>query len=95
MVALWPLLIMSLYLKNTKSRYDYPPTKYLVLAALPMFTMLALRGEMMGADTIVYSRHFVQSIDVSLSQMIDTSRMEVGYLTFVKGLTYVTHSPML
>ena len=95
MVALWPLLIMSLYLKNTKPRYDYPPTKYLVLAALPMFTMLALRGEMMGADTIVYARHFVQSIDVSLSQMIDTSRMEVGYLTFVKGLTYVTHSPML
>ena len=95
MVALWPLLIMSLYLKNTKSRYDYPPTKYLVLAALPMFTMLALRGEMMGADTIVYSRHFVQSIDVSLSQMIDTSRMEIGYLTFVKGLTYVTHSPIL
>ena len=94
-VALWPLFIMHIYTKNTKSISEYPSSKYLIMAALPMFLMLALRGDTMGADTSVYSRLFVESIDMSLSQMIETSRMEVGYLTFVKILTYVIHSPRL
>ena len=95
MVALWPLFIMNIYSKSVTPRYEYPPTKYLIIAAIPMFLMIAIRGDLMGADTSSYARHFVQSIGVSLSHMIDSSRMEIGYLTFVKCLTYVTHSPRI
>lgn len=95
LTALWPLIIMYVYTKNTRDIQKSPSLGYLILAAFPMFAMIALRGDMMGADTSTYARHFSESIGIPLSQMIELSRMENGYLVFVKILTYFTHSPKL
>lgn len=49
----------------------------------------------MGADTGTYVLNFLYMIDTPLELAIKFSRMEVGYLTFVKLLTYITHSGLI
>lgn len=93
-IALWPFLMLYLY-----SRISCYTVKYrnffLYLAAFPMFLIIAIRGESIGADTGVYARHFVAVLNTSLETAIEDSRMEVGYITFVKYLGYITTNPKI
>ena len=90
-IALWPFLMLYLYTKTACYTLQYK-NFFLYLAAFPMFFIIAIRGEDIGADTGVYARHFVSVLNKSLEVAIDDSRMEFGYITFVKYLGYVTAS---
>ena len=94
-VALWPLVMMCFYQHTHKNSTQSPSTFILVCTCLPMFLLIALRGETMGSDTSVYSRHFEDSMGLTLQQMSDSSRMEIGYLAFVKIISSFIESPKL
>lgn len=100
LVALWPLFMMYQYkrfcisIQNEQANLK-KKNKYLFWAAFPMFFMIAIRGEHMGADTSVYLRHFVEVQGMSLQNAIETSRMEAGYITFVKYVGTIIKNPYL
>lgn len=96
-LAIWPLIVQWIYLNRsiainvkTMSR-----NKYLVIAMLPIIILLAFRSSLMGADTSTYMRNFIYMIDTPLKTAIEDSRMETGYLIFVKLITYITHNPLV
>jgi len=96
-IAVWPLIVQYIY----KYRLLYigekklKKNKYLILALVPIFFILAFRGGEMGADAGTYVRHFIGMIDTPLESTIEVSRMETGYLVFVKLLTYITHNGLI
>ena len=96
-VAIWPLIIQYIYTNRPlvirKKRIK--KEKYIMLALLPIFLMLAFRSGTMGADTGTYMRQFLNTINTPLETVIENSRMEVGYLIFVKLITYITHNPLI
>ena len=95
--AFWPLVIQWVYLNRPFSLSHKPISrnKHILIAVLPIFVLLAFRSGEMGADTGTYMRHFLTMIDTPLKTAIDVSRMESGYLIFVKLLTYITHNPLV
>lgn len=103
LVVLFPLLIEELYKKNVTfpdSQFDIIRVrkirwKYIFIAALPMFFLIAFRNQNIGADTNGYLEHFSRTIGSSWAQITYNSRMEHGYLFFVKLITYVTHNPLV
>ena len=103
LVVLFPFFAEVLYKSRLKekelSREDPEATKmlrrYVLLAALPMFFLIAFRNQSIGADTNGYLENFQRTINVSWSDLEESSRMEYGYLVFVKLLTYVTHNPLV
>jgi hypothetical protein len=99
----FPLLIESVCNRNLlavaslksdeqikKMRY-----RYILLAALPMFLLIALRHPSIGADTGTYLYHFERTIDKPWEQIVNNTRMEMGYLIFVKLITLVTDSSLV
>lgn len=96
-VAIWPLIIQWIYqhkpisIKNKKISRN----SYLIIALLPIFVLLALRAGNMGADTGVYTMHFTNMINTPLKSAFEMSRMEKGYLVYVKVLTYITNNPLV
>lgn len=96
-IAVWPLIVQYIY--KYKPLYigskQVKTNKYLLLALAPIFIILALRGETMGADAGTYVRHFENMIDTPLRIEIEVSRMEIGYLVFVKLITYITHNGLI
>ena len=96
-VALWPLIVQWIY-SNKPFAFNIKPMNrnmHIIIAMLPIFILLAFRSSLMGADTGTYMRNFVYMIDTPLKTAIDDSRMETGYLIFVKLLTYITHNPLV
>ena len=94
-VAIFPLWMMTRFnalplIKQNERRYKI---LYLFLASLPLFLMIGLRNELMGSDTLVYMRHFSEMRQMSLSEAIESTRMEIGYIYFVKIISYITPSP--
>lgn len=97
-VVIIPLLVEVLYnrrvkngmLNSKKSRWGY-----IFLSALPMFFLIAFRNQTLGNDTNGYLENFIDTINISWSELEDSSRMEFGYLIFVKLLTYITHNPLI
>ena len=49
----------------------------------------------MGADAGTYVRHFMRMTYTPLKVEMATSRMEIGYLIFVKLLTYITQNGLI
>ena len=102
LVVIIPLLMGSLYSKKLKANNIIVGEenkkvrwKYIFVSALPMFFLIAFRNQDLGADTGVYLSHFKEMINKPWDKIFDRSRMEHGYLIFVKLLTYVTHSPLI
>ena len=102
LVVLIPLLVSELYSRKVKINNLLTDKaekklrwKYIFLSALPMFFLVAFRNQDLGADTGVYLSHFEQMINKPWDQIFDRSRMEHGYLIFVKLITYITHSPLM
>lgn len=101
LVAIFPLLIGNLYDKKVRasSSFDIGENKkvrwkYILLAAFPMFFLIAFRNQDLGADTGIYLLRFQEMINTPWNAIFDNSRMEHGYLVFVKLVTYITHSPL-
>lgn len=86
-----PLLVQRLY-RNIGSP-DNLYHRYLMFSMLPMFFLIGFRADYIGADTIVYLRHFTNVLDTDLSVAIEQSRMEVGYIRFVKYIGQITSRP--
>ena len=103
LVVIFPLFAGMLYKNRLKQkgllREDPRGQKllhrYILLAALPMFLLVALRNQSLGADTNGYLTNFVKTIAIPWEALEESSRMEYGYLIFVKLLTYVTHDPLV
>lgn len=96
-VAFWPLVIQWIYLNRPLSLSHKPinRNKHILIAVLPIFILLAFRSGAMGADTGIYIRHFLSMINTPLERAMVNSRMELGYLIFVKILTYITKDPLV
>lgn len=97
-VAVWPLIVYEIYIRYRLRVRNMVCSKevYIILAMLPMFIMLGFRGPDMGADTGVYLKNFENTMNMSLSEAINSSRMETGYIIFVKFLgTYITKNPLV
>lgn len=98
-VVMFPLMLGSMYNESVRYRkqtidggfQDSTALKTLVfLSALPMFLLIALRNESIGADTGVYYLHFLKTIDAPWDTFTKITEMEEGYTTFVKLITYIT-----
>ncbi len=96
-VALWPLVVHWIYTKGkiTFGKKEIGFNWYIVLALLPMFIMIGFRNAGLGADTSVYIDGFIDMLKTPFQTMLDESRMEMGYLIFVKLITFVTKSPLV
>lgn len=88
-----PLLVQYIY-KNSGSQ-DSQYRTYLFFAMLPMFLLIGFRADYIGADTWVYLRDFEKTRVLDLTSAIANSRMEEGYIRFVKYVGYITESPEL
>jgi len=103
LVVIFPLLVERWYKKkiainnlpldsekNKKIRW-----RYIFLAALPMFFLIAFRNQSIGADTGMYINHFNRMINTPWSKIFDKATMEEGYLVFVKLITIFTDNPLI
>ncbi len=91
LLPFWPLLV-ELYYKSIGSP-DRLYRRCIFFAMLPMFLVIGLRASYIGADTIVYLNHFRIVLDQNVHFVIANSRMEAGYIWFVKCVGYITQSP--
>ena len=69
--------------------------RYILFAALPMFLLIALRHPSIGADTGMYINHFERMVNKPWKQITNNTRMELGYLVFVKLITLGTDSTLV
>ncbi len=103
LVVVFPLLIGGWYNKKVKNNNLLENEhlnkkvrwKFILFAALPMFFLIAFRNRYIGADTGGYLLNFEKTINIPWDKLADSSRMEYGYLVFVKLITYITHSPLM
>ena len=98
LVAIIPLLVGILYKKNVKNNMLLPDKKrwkYILLAALPMFFLIAFRNQNLGADTGMYIKHFNKMLNTPWNKIFNDTRMEEGYVIFVKLITCFTNSPLI
>ncbi|MBR2871311.1 MAG: EpsG family protein [Clostridia bacterium] len=103
-VAVFPLLMAQLYnLTYQRGKAQgvsidkKQPGKwgYLFVAALPMFFLIGFRNQYIGPDTNEYIRNFQVLCDTPWNRIFDISRMEDGYMLFVKIITIFTDSPLI
>ena len=91
-VALLPLIFEAIYNEHEK-RAAASAKKwrwaYILISLLPLFLLVGFRSSGLGSDTGVYLRNFNEIAGTPWSELFEESRMESGYLVFVKLLTYV------
>lgn len=106
LVAIIPLLVGALYdgklervatgdvisaKQNKRARWWW-----LLIAALPMFALIAFRGSQMGADTSTYLRYFREMTTIEWDRVLIVNdrgyQFEEGFVLFEKLITYVTQS---
>lgn len=99
LVVLFPFVVELFYNRNKQTIQLNKPKKekrkrwwYIFIAAFPMFLLIALRNEYIGADTLVYANHFKGIVNSSWSEIWLNTRMESGYLIFEKLVSYITSS---
>lgn len=103
-VALWPLLIGNYYVSKvgkyhsveaglTKVQYK-ERRNWLLAAAIPMFLLIALRGKLMGADTLVYLKFYQFTAEASWGEMFDIVDFEPGFVIFEKLVSYISKEPL-
>ncbi len=96
-IAVWPLIVGWIYYNRPLAVGDncLSLNKHIFIALLPIFILLAFRSGEMGADTGTYVRHFERMINTSIEQEFNITRMEHGYILFVKAITYLTHNGLV
>ena len=97
-VAALPLLVGEVFsevVKKTDKRYNLKRLGCLLLAAVPMFFLIGFRNQDIGADTSNYLNHFTHIAQSPWSQIFDDTRMEYGYIVFVKIISLFTKSPLV
>ncbi len=103
-VVVFPLLVGYFYQQGIASRAKQEINEakqkrirfwYLFFAALPMFFLIAFRNQYLGADTLMYVKNFKAIVSTPWEELGDNSRMEYGYLVFVKLITYITENPLV
>jgi hypothetical protein len=65
-----------------------------VLALVPIFILMTLKGKSVGADTLDYYEYFKITRNLSLSKMFE-NRQEAGYQILVKALNTVFTDPQI
>lgn len=92
-VAILPLIIAQKYNSlATSVRTEQKRNKYLLWSMMPIFMMIAFRGYAMGSDTGTYLDDFYRFANLSFKDAFEDTRMESGYVIFVKLVAYVTDS---
>lgn len=106
LVALFPLLVGRVFdtrvavgateeIVGTK-KYQRLRWRWLMIAALPMFALIALRGRYMGADTSVYLKFFDEIINTPWNRILivndATYEFEPGFVIFEKLVSCITKS---
>ena len=108
-VALFPLLVgmyynarIGRYLTEEEAiskKYLRKRWTWLLVAAFPMFALIAFRGPYMGADTVIYLKFFRQMVDTPWNKIFIENaagpEFEPGYVIFEKLITYITSSPQV
>lgn len=102
-VAIFPLVMGQLYNLICARRQSQlsigkkTPTKwgYLFISALPMFVLIGFRNQALGADTNGYLHNFEVLCNTPWNRIFEISRMEDGYMLFVKIITVFTDSPLV
>lgn len=97
-VAIIPLLVGDWFCRNiekTDKKYNKKKLRYLLLASLPMFFLIGFRNQNIGADTINYLDHFTLISKTPWGQIFEGSRMEHGYIVFVKLISLFTNNPLV
>lgn len=103
-VAIWPLLVgyyydsrIGVYLSAgqelTKAQRKQR-RNWLLIAAIPMFLLIALRSSNMGADTATYLKFFRLTAASSWEHMFDIVDFEPGYVVFEKLVSYISREPL-
>ena len=98
LVSIIPLIVGNIYnkrLKDNRLLVSKKRRNYILMAALPMFFLIAFRNQYIGADTLVYLEHFERMVDTPWSRIFDNTRMEHGYIVFVKMLTLFTNNALI
>ena len=93
-VAVLPLIFEAIF--NEHERHAAASAKkwrwvYILISLLPLFAVVGFRGADLGADTGVYLNNFNNVSKTPWSELFDNTRMEYGYLVFVKLLGYIVH----
>ena len=108
-VALIPLLIGTFFdtkvavgiTEETAQTKRFKRTRWwwLLVAALPMFALIAFRAASMGNDTGGYLKFFDQMVDTPWDKIFVVNsasyEFEPGFVLFEKLITLVTHSPQV
>ena len=91
-VALLPLVFEAIY--NEHERHAAAEAKkwrwaYILISLLPLFAVVGFRHSSLGSDTATYLRNFNEVASTPWSELFNNTRLESGYLVFVKLWTYV------
>ena len=106
-VALFPLIVGAAFNQSRVAELsmDEGQTErfykrrwwWLFVAALPMFTLIAIRGADMGADTGVYLKFFNKMVNTPWERIFEFNssgpQFEEGFVVFEKLITVFTKSP--
>lgn len=92
-VLLMAFLILNRALipgSSAKSRRNF-----LILSSIPIILVMGLRNCTIGGnDPVGYYYHFLSAVVTPLPELLSSSRMEPGYIVFVKLLTLISSSPL-
>ena len=103
-VTVFPLIVGYTYVKKMEDvavveapshKYNWGRFWWLMVAAFPMFFLIAFRSGYMGADAGMYQNYFKEMVDTPWSEVIDLYDYEKGFLIFEKLLTYVTSNALV
>ena len=101
LVAVVPLVVGAFYTEKraiTPADEKYNKRRrfrWLLMASMPMFLLIALRNGAVGPDTGIYQVYFREAIDKSWPEMFELTRMEYGFIIFTKLMTFVTKDVLL
>ena len=91
-VAVLPLIFEAIF--NEHERHAATSAKkwrwvYILISLLPLFFVVGFRHSSLGSDTATYLRNFNEVATTPWLNLFENTRLEHGYLIFVKLLTYV------
>ena len=96
-VAVWPIFTYWMYadhcnrIKREPENFNF----YIAITLLPMFLLLAFRNPSLGADTTMYLNNFNYVRHAPLREVLEETRMETGYIIFVKLIRHITDSSLV
>lgn len=96
-IAIIPLIVGERFKNIDKSDNQYykKRLRYILLASLPMFLLIGFRNQHIGADTINYLNHFTKISNTPWPEIFENTRMEYGYIVFVKIVGLFTNNPLI